>query len=182
MSVKCKSGFGLYGRLVILRTTKDGITTEIFQDDNIVLNSGKAEAVNWLGNGSSFKISKLAVGNGNNPPETPSEDDSSLVHVLSTKDVTGVNVDIPNRWVTFRASFNSGDPEFAPDPNATNVDPLDPNYDPYNTKFYPEVNEAALVLSDGTTDIYFSKKNFLPRPFESTVNVTLTFIWLVGVV
>lgn len=182
MSVACKSGWGFMGKLTVLEKIGNGPTVKVFEDNNIVLDGGKGAAVTWLGEGSPFKISKLAVGNGNNPTVTPGENEFELINVLSIADIAGTSVDIPNKWVTFRASFNSGDLDFAPDDNATDTDPLDPNYRPYDTKFFPEINEAGLILSDGTSDIYFSKKNFLPRPFESTVNVTLTFIWLVGVV
>lgn len=183
MSIKCKSGWGLKGKLIVLEKVGDGPTVKVIDDDNIVLNVGKNEAIRWLAEGSSYKISKLAVGNGNNPPVTPDENDAGLIHQLSIADTTNSGVDIVNRWTTFRASFNSGAPDFAADPGASN-DPADPNYAPYDPLFYPEVSEAGLVLSNGveSEDIFFSKKNFLPRPFEASTNTTLTFIWLVGVI
>jgi hypothetical protein len=174
MLVKKKSSFGIIGRLVVLEKIEDGPTIKVVDDHNIVLNTGKVAAVEWLTNGSSFKITKLAVGNGNRPTVSPSEGDSSLKHQLSEKNVTTSGVDSFNMWTTFRASFNSGDPDFQ---DGNLQDPGNPSQ-----VYEAEINEAGLILSDGTNDIFFSKKNFLPRPFESTINTTLTFIWMVGVV
>ena len=175
MSIKCKSNWDIRGKLIILEKIGDGPTVKVLEDDNIVLNTGKVEAVTWLADGSAYKISKLSIGNGNNPSMTPSEEDGGLTHQLSVSDTTNSGVDAVNRWTTFRASFNSGDPDFSPDSEST---------DPFDPFFFPEVNEAALILSNGIEeeDIFFSKKNFLPRPFAAASNTTLTFIWLVGVV
>lgn len=173
MQIKKKSTFGLKGRLIVLEKVGYGPTKKVVDDDNIVLNTGKVEAIKWLVNGSSFAITSLAVGNGNSPNVVPDEDDAGLSNELSKTDVISSGIDESNRWTTFRASFNSGDPDFEPTPDST---------DPFDTFNLPEINEAGLILSDGTSEVFFSKKNFQPRPFESTTNITLTFIWMVGVV
>jgi len=158
--IEMLGGFQVVGRLRVFESVGDSKVRRLVLDKkNIVVNGGKLAVLHAITTGVTTQITKMAVGNGSDGSAAEVTDDELTTRV-SIKDVDSVENDDVNIIGIFRCAYNSGDGDFG------GIIPA-------------EINEAALVLDDGTT--LFSKKTFSGRPFIETNNTTLTFIWSIGV-
>lgn len=152
MNNKTHDGLKLWGRLQIFEGDE-----LVFDDKNLIVNTGKIAVLNMLSADSTNYISELAIGNGGT--SSPATSDVALTSSIESKVFSSSVIDTVNRIIEFRVAFNSG--SYAPG------------------AFSPEeVSEAALMMVDGTM---FSRKVFTARPFLIADLVALTFIWSVGV-
>lgn len=156
--MKAKDGIGLWGKLQIWEETPVGRFL-VYEDMNTVVDAGKVNVLQMLTGGTTDHLAEMAIGNGNVPNTPVDTTSTALGNEIDSKVFGSTNLDIINKIVEFRATFNSGD--YAPG------------------SFTPEeVNEAALMFNGSAM---FSKKTFIARPFAIVDTIVMTFIWSVGV-
>lgn len=151
---------GLYGRLQIFENGN-----LVFDDHNTIVQVGKLALLGLFAGDTTVYMGQMAIGNGSEPVQVPTIDDTAMVGQIDVKNIATYTIDSTNRIVLFECSFNSSD--------YTSGD------FPPNGGESEEVNEAGLLMNN---DVLFARKTFSARPFAIGDNVTLTFRWSVGII
>jgi len=184
-----RDGLSFRGEIIVEFFDKHGNLTYRFEDKNFIVDLGLELVIDIL-TGTSSKIFRMAVGdNGtlSGQPFVPKTPDSTWPALTSLfHEVIRLNVNQPpaqptTKSMTFLASFSSAD-----------IDPTSYSSSP------PVINEACLVISDGTqtglqqvnkvppdiltpSEKMFSIRTFKSQPFDPADTLTLSITWTIHV-